>query len=98
VIAAELRRRRVEDGSVESLAKVWADGPGRVHVDVYEPAHRPGIESTLADGIVARDGRRLTIEDGEAFVEAMPDHYRGSRFWAVRLPFGKPTTESSEGG
>lgn len=96
--AAELRRRRAQDGSVEPLARVWADGPGRVHVDVYEPAYRSGIESTLADGIIASDGRRLTVEDGEAFVLAMPDHYRGSRFWAVKLPTDQATAEPNEAG
>jgi len=81
--AAEIRRRRPEDAQVERLARVYVSepgGPARVHVLV--PELTEGIESMLGDGVTDDQGRFLTLEDGEAFVEALPTFYRGSRFWA----------------
>jgi hypothetical protein len=82
----ELLRRRPEDGQVELLARVWCDGPGLpASVEILAPQYREGIELTLAEGARDSAGRALHVADGEAFVAALPDHHRGSRFWAVEV-------------
>lgn len=84
----EIRRRRPEDGGIEVLGRVVAaeakgGGPARV-----EPADDEAgalIAALLAPGVVGPDGRRLVLADGLAFVAALPDAIRGSRFWAERV-------------
>jgi hypothetical protein len=89
----ELRRRRPEDGQVERLARIWCDGPGLpASVEILAAQYREGIELTLAEGVRDPSGRPLHLADGEAFVAALPEHHRGSRFWAVEVAPGDGET------
>lgn len=83
----EIRRRRPEDASVESLARVFVREPGgRAEVEILVPELREGLESMLADGVTDDVAARFVrLEDGEAFLDALPRFYRSSRFWAREL-------------
>ena len=83
----EIRRRRPEDGEIERLALVFVrvEG-GPAEVEVLVPEFREGLEAMLADGITDDVAARfLRLEDGQAFIDALPRFYRGSRFWAQRI-------------
>ena len=83
----EIRRRRPEDAEIERLARVFVRAPGGpAEVEVLVPEFREGLESMLADGITDDVAARfLQLEDGEAFLDALPKFYRGSRFWAQKV-------------
>ncbi len=85
--AAEIRRRRPEDAEVERIARVYvSESGGPAHIEVLIPEFAEGIESMLGDGVTDDNGRFLTLQDGEAFIKALPTFYRGSRFWAQSVP------------
>ena len=83
----EIRRRRPEDAEIERLARVFVRSPGGpAEVEILIPEFREGLESMLADGITDDVAARfLQLEDGEAFLDALPRFYRGSRFWAQKV-------------
>lgn len=83
----ELRRRRPEDGSIETLARLYApDDGGPAVIEPAELGDRDWIETLLSAGAIAADGRVLSPADGEAFVLALPASFRGSRLWAEEVP------------
>jgi hypothetical protein len=78
----EICRRRPEDGEIERLARVHAEEGEAAQLDVLIPEFAEGIQMLMANGVVDGEGRTLTLEDGQAYVAALPDFYRSSRFWA----------------
>ncbi|MGI8928515.1 MAG: hypothetical protein ACR2H0_03475 [Candidatus Limnocylindrales bacterium] len=81
----EIRRRRPEDGEIERLARVTAEPGQPAEFDYLIPEFREGIEVLIADPIVDARGRVIAATDGEAYVAALPEVYRGSRFWAEEV-------------
>ncbi|MGI8928517.1 MAG: hypothetical protein ACR2H0_03485 [Candidatus Limnocylindrales bacterium] len=82
----EIRRRRPDDGQVERLARVYARGPGcPAEYEVLAPDFREGLDMVIADGVTGISGRQLYLADGDEFVAALPEFYRGSRFWAEEV-------------
>ena len=80
---AEVLRRHPESGEVEVVGRVVAGVPGqRAVIEAGDPAFKEMIELLLEPGISGRGGRTLHLEDGEAFVAALPEELRGSRLWA----------------
>jgi hypothetical protein len=80
---AEVLRRHPESGEVEVIGRVVAGDTGRPAViEAGDPAFREMIELLLEAGISGPDGRTLRLDDGEAFVAALPEELRGSRLWA----------------
>lgn len=82
----EIRRRRPEDGEIERLARVYANEGQAAKFDFLIPEYAEGLQLLMANGVVDGEGRTLTLEDGEAYVAALPDFYRNSRFWAEVVP------------
>jgi len=83
VSTATLWRRRPEDAASEVIARIVARTLGRPAV--IEPLAgftEEGIRAILAGGAIGADGRTLHLEDGAAFVEALPGTLRGTRLWA----------------
>lgn len=83
----EIRRRRPADAEIERLARVVVRTPGApAEVEVLIPELREGLEAMLADGVTDDvEARFVRLEDGEAFLDALPRFYRGSRFWAQNV-------------
>jgi hypothetical protein len=89
----ELRRRRPEDASVETLARIFVPEPGMpgqpAVIEPVNPAERDWVEYLISSGGVTNAlGRALGVEDGEEFVAALPAALRGSRLWAEEVPGG----------
>ncbi len=83
----ELRRRRPEDASVETLARIYAPDPdGPAVIEPVDPADREWVEFILSSaGVTGSRGRSLSLADGEAYVRALPQSFRGSRLWAEEI-------------
>lgn len=82
----ELYRRNQLTAEAELVARVYAPDPdGPAVIMPADPDDLPAIDAQLADGVAGPDGGRLYLEDGEAYVEALPEAYHGSRFWAEVL-------------
>lgn len=85
--AVEIRSRRPEDGAEEVIGQVSVPSGGGaaivVGVDAESQAY---LDSLLARGVQAADGRMLHLQDGAPFVRALPQAMRGSRLWATRIP------------
>jgi hypothetical protein len=89
VTIVELYRRRPEHGEVELLGRVYAPDPdGPAVILLADPEHGSLVEALLAEGVIGPAERILHMADGEAFVRALPDGLRGSRFWAERVDRG----------
>ena len=84
----ELRRRRPEDGTVETLARIYVpEAGGAAVVEPVRPDERAWVEGLLASGgVIGADGSELHPSDGEAYVRALPSSFRGSRLWAEEVP------------
>jgi hypothetical protein len=82
-----LYRRRPDTAEVELLARVVVTelgGPAVVIPAV--PDDRAGIEAILAQGVADARGRLVDPKDGEAYLDGLVETFRGSRFWAERVP------------
>jgi hypothetical protein len=86
----EIRRRRPEDGEIERLLRVHANGGEPAEFEVLKPEFREGLELLLADGVPDGSGEMLHLSDGETFVAALLDWYRSSRFWAEEVAEDPP--------
>lgn len=85
--AVAILARRPEDGAEEVIGQVSVPSGGGAAVAVGVDAESQAyLDSLLARGVQAADGRMLHLEDGEAFVRALPQAIRGSRLWATRIP------------
>ena len=67
-----MRQHGVEQFVVGKPAVIEADDPVMLGV----------VELLLEPGITGPAGEDLLLDDGEAFVAALPEALRGSRFWA----------------
>lgn len=94
----ELRRRRPEDGTVQTLARIYVPEPGgRAVIEPTEATDLQWIEGLLAaGGVIGADGRELQPEDGDEYVAALPHSFRGSRLWAEEVP--DPRRAQGQGG
>jgi hypothetical protein len=84
VSVAELYVRRDSDGRPELVARIRApDDGGPAVVEAIPPGTRSGVEALLSIGTPGPGGTTLHLRDGEAFVRALPQGFRGSRVYAV---------------
>lgn len=83
----ELRRRRPEDASIETLARIYVPNRGGPAViEPVNPAELGWIETLLSSGgVIGAGGHALELEDGERYVDALPSSFRGSRLWAEEV-------------
>jgi hypothetical protein len=88
VKVVELRRRRPEDATIETLARIYVpDSGGPAIIEPTDPGELGWIQMLLdRGGVIGARGRALTLEDGEQYVDALPSSFRGSRLWAEELP------------
>jgi hypothetical protein len=54
-------------------------------VQILVPELAAGLGGLLEEGIFDDQGRFLTPADGDAFVNALPAFFQGSRFWAEEV-------------
>ena len=77
---------RGPDAVTESLARITVREPGDpAEVEVLIPEDREGIEFMIAQGAPDGRGHLLTVNDGEAFLDALLQYYLGSRLWAEEV-------------
>ena len=89
--AAILYRRRPDDAQREAVARVSADGrSARVLVEPLGGRGAEAILELLGEGIPGPDDEVLTLDDGDAFVEALPEAFRGTRLWAELVEYVAP--------
>jgi hypothetical protein len=82
----ELYRRRPDTAEAELLARVVVTEPGGPAVMIPAvPDDRAGLEAILARGVADASGRLVDPKDGEAYLNALVETFRGSRFWAERV-------------
>ena len=84
----EFRSRRPEDGAIEVIGRVSAEGREPAVAVGVDAAGQAYLDRILEREIDGPDGRTLTAADGKAFVAALPDEYRGSSLWAARVSGG----------
>lgn len=65
-------QRFTHDALVEDLAHFIWPGLGPAYIVPVVPNGDVVATSLVGKGIRSRDGRRLTLEDGEAFLDALP--------------------------
>ncbi len=83
---AVLLLSRTPDAVTEPLARLTVRAPGEpAQVEVLIPEEREGIEFLIAQGAHDGHGRQLTVNDGDAFLDALLDYYLGSRLWAEEV-------------
>jgi hypothetical protein len=86
VIVVDLKRRLADTAEVESLARISVPVPGGpAVVEAINAADLPAVEILLGDGVPDERGQTLRPEDGEAYVLALLEAFRGSRLWAERV-------------
>lgn len=87
-----LLRRRPEDGSVELLARIYVYAAGEpATFEIIKSEWREGLTATIHEGAPEqRSGKLTTLADGERFLDALPLHFHGSRFWAEEVPPDAP--------
>jgi hypothetical protein len=84
VSVAELFVRRASDGEPELVARIRTpESGGAAVVEAVPPGTRAGVETLLSIGVPGPGGRTLHLRDGEAFVRALPQGFRGSHVFAV---------------
>lgn len=84
--AVDLCRRLPEDGSVERLCRVSVPAAGApAELTFLVPEYRLGLELEIAMGAPDATGRLRHLGDGDAFLDALLVHHRGSRFWAEEV-------------
>lgn len=82
--AVEILVRNPETAATERIARLEVSVLGGPAVLVYvRPDWAGMVEDLLRDGVPTDEGGRLYLVDGEALLAALPDVYRGSRFWAA---------------
>ena len=87
---AVLLLSRTPDAVTEPLARLTVRAPGEpAEVEVLVPQDREGIEFLIAQGAPDGRGHLLTVDDGEAFLDALLDYYLGSRLWAEEVDAGE---------
>jgi len=82
VTVVEFFRRRPTDGVIERFARVSAEAGGPLTVEALHGDDPTSVEALLRRGVPGPTGEMLYPADGEAFVRALPDVYRGSMLWA----------------
>lgn len=95
----ELRRRRPEDATVQTLARIYVPEDGHEAViEATDPTELPWIEGLLAaGGVIGSDGGELHPENGEEYVAALPHSFRGSRLWAEEVHDDRGTPGQGDG-
>ena len=82
--AVEIFVRDPVTAAAERIARLEvAAGGGTARITELRPDWAEAIDRMFAEGIPADAGGRLYLDDGEAFLAALPSVYRGSRFWAA---------------
>ncbi len=83
---AVLLLSRTPDAVIEPLARLTVREPGEAaEVEVLIPEEREGIEFLIAQGGRDERGRVLTLDEGDAFLDALLGFYLGSRLWAEEV-------------
>jgi hypothetical protein len=86
VTAVELRRRRPDTAEVETLARFSVpERGGPAVMEPVPPGDQAGIEAILENGVLDGLGRRVDPADGDAYLRALLETFRGSRLWAERV-------------
>jgi hypothetical protein len=84
--AVELRRRRPDTAETETIARFTVPDPGGPAVMApSQPDDRAGIEAILAQGVADARGALVSPDDGEAYLAALVETFRGSRLWAEHV-------------
>ena len=82
-----LMRRRPDTAETETIARFSVADPGGPAVMEPVPPHdRAGIDAILSGGVADARGALVDPADGEAYLAALLETFRGSRLWAERVP------------
>jgi hypothetical protein len=85
-IVVELRRRRPDTAETETIARFTVTEPGGPAVmEPASPEDRLGVEAIVGEAVADARGRLVDPGDGEAYLRALLETFRGSRLWAERV-------------